>query len=451
MAKYNADSIETMVPVGPIAPLVDKAMIYALDAEESSMIQPVEKLTDHAVRLDEEYTRSNCTYSMSVLPATQSKDTFILDDVYRSQPELVDWLRQMYRHVGIEFSNRIQFAKPKQFAPLVAELLREDSEISAVSTICYSYNLGKTFPCMRQVATSRYLNAKTSLPGLSERYSFSIPETTVSTIAQVREVAEREFNFPHVPVYVKMDGLGGGYNVKKLSNNEDVERKLSEYDPSERCIVQSAVESSYFETIHLYALADSSIEYLGSRIKITAAGQWYGNIFLPNLALNDHQRRTVDAAAHGAWEEGYRGPEPLLIGFDAFINDTELLITEFNARWLGSSPAEYIMRRLGIYNKTAAVSMFDYIAENELSRFTTWIEKNIYRPELKPRQEFSILPMGVCGYRDAGSSRLANFIILGDAHACERDVRRIFSTASFKLLRNSIATLDNIPTKGQLL
>ncbi|MFB9905559.1 hypothetical protein [Allokutzneria oryzae] len=441
-------SFKAAAQVGPIAPMPGRTTLYALDAEESSVTEPEEKFSDRTVRIDGEYTRSNSAYAISVLPATEKDDIFILDEAYRSQTWLIDWLRKVYRVLGIEFAERIHFATPKNFAATSVPLLEQDSAVAAVSTICYSYNLCKTFPVEQHTRTSGYLNAKTSFPDLAKKYSFDIPKSVVTAVRHLRAVAVSEFGFPTVPVYVKMDGLGGGYNVARVVNDRDLDLVLDSYAADQHCVIQEAVDSSYFETIHLYTLADSGIEYQGSRVKITTDGQWYGNIFLPELRLTERQRRTADAAAYAAWHGGYRAREPLLIGLDGFMNGDELLITEFNARWLGSSPAEYIMKRLGIYNKVAALSVFDYVAEGEVQLFMDWVEKNLYRSGEQPARDFMLLPMGIGGYPEENSSRLVNFIIFGDAHACEKDVRKTFSDDSFTLLNNSVSTLDDVLAKG---
>jgi hypothetical protein len=126
-------------PIGPIAPTSEKVLLYALDAEESSVTQPEEELTARAQRIDEEYVRSNSAFVLSVLPATKPADLFILDEVFRDQMHLVDWLRDAYHPLGVEFSENIFFAPPKRFPLTVKELLREH-EVAAVSTICFSYN-----------------------------------------------------------------------------------------------------------------------------------------------------------------------------------------------------------------------------------------------------------------------------------------------------------------------
>jgi hypothetical protein len=286
------------------------------------------------------------------------------------------------------------------------------------------------------------------LAELANEYSIAIPKTIVTTVGRIEELAAREFGFPQRPVYLKVDGLGGGFNVRAITRPEEVAVAIEDYSASQPRVIQQAIDESYAETIHIYTVSDSAIEYQGSRMKITVDDQWYGNIFLPGLRLTEQQRKVVDNAARAARGTGYSSPEPRLIGFDGFLNKEELFIIECNARWLGSSPAEYIMKRLGIFNKVMAMSVFDYIAETEMADFMAWTERNLFDPDKHEQQEFSILPMGFSGYQEADGTRIANIIIFGNVPACGQDIRKSFSKQSFTLLDNSISTLDAVMRKG---
>lgn len=433
--------------VGPVPPQPDKIMLYALDAEESSMIQPEEHLTKLSKEIDSQYVRLTTAYTTSVLLSSKKDDHFILDEVFQNQMPLIDWLRRVYDSIGIQITDHIHFAPPKRFAAKAQKIIEKETTISVISTICFSYNLSRFFPIQQYLAPNKLLNSKTALPALAEKYHFTIPPTFVTTIGELLPACTDRFKFPEQSVFVKIDGLGGGYNVKHVTTTDDLTMLQSKYAPTTPCSIQQAIDTSkYIETIHLYTISNTEIRYHGSRAKLTADNQWYGNVFVPDFKLTPRQRLVVDNAALAAQQEGYTAEEPLLIGFDGFMNNEELLITEFNVRWLGSSPPEYALKRLGIYEKVQALSTFDYIASTELTTYRNWVEKNLFHPATYKNRPFSILPLGFSGYEDDGK-RVVGFIIIGDPVVCERDIRSTFSEKSFSLIANSLAIFNRIIPK----
>ncbi|MEV2226901.1 hypothetical protein AB0E01_44790 [Nocardia vinacea] len=196
-----------MRPIGPIAPSNGQVLLYALDSEESSITQPEEEFSARAREIDREYIRMNSGYALSVLPSSQPEDLFILDRIYEADLPLIGWMREVYRPLSIEFSERIHFAEPKNFSAVVSDLLVAAPEVCAVSTICYSHNLGRRFPCADEIAASGYLNSKTTLGNLSRKHSFVIPESLITTVGELGSVAKTKFRFPDEPVYMKVDGL----------------------------------------------------------------------------------------------------------------------------------------------------------------------------------------------------------------------------------------------------
>ena len=436
------------VIIGPIRPLPSKPMLYALDAEESSMQEPEEELSKEGQAIDEAYIRENSIFAFSMLPSTKPEDFLILDEVYEHQPELLAWFRSVYDKLNVHMTDQVQYATPKHFKRKVVRILADHSELDVVSTVCYSYNSQDLFPDNTHLLASRHVNAKTALGELSEKYHFSIPKTVLTSVAEAPARFKQEFSNQGQSVYAKVDGLGGGSNVSFVASADIMAGALQNYAPDQACILQEAIGDTYFETIHVYSIANDSIQYDSSRAKMTKDKQWYGNIFDPKIVLTEHQRAMLDAAAYAVQQEGYAAEEPLLVGFDAFMDDTTILITECNARWLGSTPSEYALRRLGIYDSVTATSTIDEVTEDELAAYMSWVEANLFEPGSELERPFALLPLGFSGYVVQGK-RAVGLIVIGDLRACHADIRQKFSSGSFGLMDNSVAMYGHVTSKLQ--
>lgn len=431
---------------GPTKPLYDRTMLYALDAEESSMLQPYSALTSSARTEDAQYIRDNSVYTCSVLPSTQPEDVFILDSVYKTQPHLVQWLREVYVRLGVQFSKHVEYASPLRFATKSVELCKERPDLQTVASICYSYNSQAAFPDKQHLTASARVNAKTTLAQLATQYGFTIPRSILTTVAEAAAVYDNELAADQKSVYVKIDGLGGGSNVVRAASRAEVAAIAERYLGTTPCILQRAIDDTHFETIHIYHVSNTAITYDGSRAKMTHDGAWYGNVFDPRIRLNAKQRATLDAAARAIQQEGYAASEPLLVGFDAFMDSEEVLITECNARWLGSTPPEYMLRRLGVYDAVRAVSTIDSVTEHEFPKFMDWVQNHLFNPRNKTVLPYAVLPLGISGYVDNGG-RLVSLIIVGDLHECISALRKTFSDQSFPLMENSNRIYDHVMSK----
>lgn len=421
---------------GPVAPVLQERVIYALDALESTMQVPESALSPEDVRNDEQYIREHSQFMLSVLIASKPDDIFILDKTFEGQTFLIEWLRKIYGRVGIKMSENIYYALPKEFAVTARAILETEPTIHTVSTICFSYILDAVFPDSVRLAASRHINAKTSLSELADRYGLRVPTTVMCDVAEMTDVYNSKFESFAKPVYVKLDGLGGGAHVVKVTDASTLTEIQNKYPPGQQCIIQEAIPDDYLETIHIYSISDGTVSYEGSRSKMVSNNQWYGNIFSPRLKLSDTQKDALDTAAKAVRQAGYTSDKPLLLGIDAFMNKEDIYITEFNARWLGSSSTEYILRKLGVYGSVDAVAMSDSIGEDDVDRYMKWIERHVYSPSPQNGTSFSVLPLGFSAYVDDGN-RLVGCIVFGDFLTFQAEFRQAFSDRSLPLLEQT--------------
>ena len=421
--------------IGPTLGESIEPIIYCLDSDESSMIQPETQLSERARKSDLEYMQNNTAFMLSVLASTKPTDHLILDQKHLDTPELLKYTYGIYEKLSLTPTKNIHYAKQKNFAN-TAKNLQKELGIKTISSIGYSYLLAETFPIQERLAISKYVNAKTSLLPLSQKYNFSIPDSLLINLSEITPEKLDSLRFPSDPIYVKTDGLGGGYNVTKVKTVPQLQEILVELShPCTKALVQAAVPKGFLETEHIFTIYPDRTEHLYSAVQITQNSSWYGNVFLANPTLSSAQKKSLSNTTYALQQEGYADDKGLLVGFDSLSNGEEMYITEFNARWLGSLPIKLLLERLGLLNTERVFSTFDYIADPEVTKYMCFAEKNLYGCSTSPN--FSMIPVSYSAY-STDSKRVVCFVVTGDLIAFQEAVRRNFSEDSFIMLNNSI-------------
>lgn len=433
--------------IGPTLGPSHKPVIYSLDSDESSMIAQEQQLTEREKAFDKEYVENNTAYTLSMLSYTKPSDYIILDKNFQNRSELVPWTQKMFAELGIETAEHIQYAEPKKFPELAKKLAAEHS-IDTIATIGYSYVLNSYFPVEKYLEISKIINSKTELLGLSEKYKFSIPYSVVTTLSELQQHVPEQFNFPEQALYIKLNGLGGGNNVIRVGTHQELKEALKTLPLDIDVLVQQEVKATCTHGIATYIIYPDRFELTCVRTKMTTGSTWYGNIFSPEIHLSQAQISSLDNAARAVQELGYAAEYGLLVGFDMFFDEKDIFINEINGRYLGSTPSEMLMKRLGILNQRVAVSSFDYVAEDEIEAYMKFVETHLYKKG--DTQGYSMIPMSFAAYPSAEGQRIVFFVVLGDFETFAKDVKAVFSDKSFVMLDNSLQVyhyhLQNLKT-----
>lgn len=427
--------------VGPTLGKAGEPLLYCLDSDESGMICPEDQFTEHAKAADEEYVRNNSAFILAALATTKKDDNFILDGEFKNVPHLLRWQISIYKKLGLQPTQNIHFAPVKTFATL-AKTLAQKEKIKTISTIGYSFLMQKFFPIDPILKVSKTVNAKTSLLPLSQKYHFSIPKSVLCKLSELTVAKLKILDFPAKPVYLKIDGLGGGYNVKKITSNDELKHFLGIHkNNSAKVLAQQGVSSDFIETEHIFIIYPTHTKYLYSSTQITKDSAWYGNIFLRNPTLTTTQYTALLNATKALQNEGYAHEKGLLVGFDSLANAKEMYILEINARWLGSLPVERLLRKLGLLNKQTIFSSFDYVTEHDFVKYMEFAENYLYN-KLK-QTDFSFIPLAFSAYL-VDSTRVVYFVVTGDIKAFAKTLRSIFSKDSFTMLNNSLEFIAHV-------
>ena len=349
----------------------------------------------------------------------------------------------MYAKMGLQVTQNILYVPVKAFAQKAKEL-HFLTGIQTISTICYSYLLDKTFPIKKILKNSIKLNSKIGLSRLAKKYQFSIPKTILSSKETLVEDVKKNFDFSHRSCFVKSDGLGGGNHVFLISNEKELHDTVRKLVHKQKVVIQDDVSSSNIETISTYLIKKKGIEYINTRAKMVYEKTWYGNIFEPGITLGYAQKQNLHSVAQAVQKEGFATDQGVLVGFDAFLSKKGIYITEINARWLGSTPAEQVLKRLGLLGKKAAVSSFDYIHDDDMEAYKKFVASHLYSPKNSHDMKYQIIPLGLSAYKETNKTRILNHIIVGDFEQFTKDLKKKFSKDSFILTNNSLVAFYKV-------
>lgn len=407
-------------------------ILYALDAEESSMIKPESELSEKEKEIDTEYVMNNTTWALSMYAWSKPGDCFMLDDEYKKYPHIIGWLQKIYNRLGFKLTQNIVYAPPKKFAEQAVKIA-ELENYDVIASICFSFNSKDIYRTESYIEPNVKVNSKTSLFEFAEKFGFSVPKTVNTTIDSLNTILSK-FNFPDKSIFLKFNGLGGGNSVKQIKTEDELNTIINSVSGSTEVMIQEKIGDEYLETISVGLSYPDKIVWWPTRVKMISETNWYGNIFLPDLNLNDTQKENLERIAKAVRENGYCHEKGLLVGFDGFIGKNELLITEINARYYGSCPPTQILTRLGLLGKVQAVSSFDYIHESDAERYMEFFEKHLY--DNSKNEDFSVIPMGFSAYLEK-NQRIVNYIVIGNFEAFCDAVKKEFSNESFIMVNNS--------------
>lgn len=434
--------------VGPTLGNSKEPILYCLDSDESSAIEPESHFSTHSKAADNEYVQNNVAFTLSVLPTTQPHDRIILDHKFKTMIPLLEWYQQIYRALSFNPTKHIEFAPSKNFAPL-AKMIAGGKNITTLSTIGFSYLQEQIFPSQGMLDISRKLNAKTSLPGLSSTYGFPIPPTKVLTFHELSMQSLQSLEFPQKAVYLKINGLGGGYHVKKIHTEKELKAFITTHqEKAPDVAAQQELPSDFIEREHIFLIYPEEVKYVYSSVQLTAESSWYGNLFEPEFVLHPSQKTALEKAAHAVRREGYAHPKGFLVGFDSLMNDREIAIIEVNARWLGSFPIYRLLTKLGLPRNALIFSSYDYLLEGDISTYQMFSEKHLFSPDID--RSFSFIPLSFSPYLTQ-QKQVICFVVVGELDAFYQEVKNTFSPGSFELLSHSMEQVQNkgfIPSLG---
>ena len=438
--------LDLNIHVGPIFGQVTQPVLYALDSDESYMQRPKKNWTKRDIEVDEMYAKNNTAFIFSLICTTKPSDCFILPSEFQDikENELLKWHLAMYKKIGLTPTSNFVFSDLKEFARKAGILVRE-SKYPAVVTTCYSHLTSETFSIPEQLNASKHVNAKEFLLEQAEKLGLSVPKSLIiHSELDIQPDRVATIDFPEHPAFFKASGLGGGNNVVEVTKIDEIFKLVDSglYDPP--YILQKKIDPTYDEIIISCLIFPDRVQLTSNRYKMTDQNIWYGNIFDPKLRIDSSVEKQAVSLAGEARKLGYSDQFGLYFGVDAFHHSTTniAVLTEVNARYLGSTPVELFLSKLALLGNTLVVSMFDYVSESELARYQEFTEKHLYKPNVD--NNFSLIPLSFSAFQETDGSRLVYYLILGDIEFFTTVVNQEFSKDSFVMARKAVEKYSHI-------
>lgn len=432
--------------IGPICGQTTLPVLYALDSDESHMQRPQTHWTRQDIEADKKYRKENTAFLSSLICTTKKDDCFILPSEFQNtaERELLTWHISQFERFGLSPTNNFYYSPIGTIASKAKSLLK-DKAYSIVVTTCFSHITNRSFPVSKQLSISKQLNAKEFLYHHAEKLKLKLPKTLViSSESDLNREVLTAIDFPKFHAYLKSNGLGGGNNVVEIVNFGQLKKliKTKRYAPP--FILQKKIDTSFDEIIISLLVKSKQILLTSSRYKMTDQNTWYGNIFHPNLKLDPSVVRQATSLANKARKLGFHDKFGLYFGIDAFHNSTtkKAILTEVNARYLGSTPIELLLSKLSLLGKALVVSMFDYISETEMTIYQQFIDERLYNPNTS--QAFSVISLGFSAFQEADGSRLVYYLVMGDIELFMTVIIQKFSNNSFVMSRKAVEKYRHI-------
>lgn len=411
--------------------------LFAFDADEQIFFKSESELNEFEKKLDDYNKIENAIYWFSLLPITTKDDNLILDKVYESKKDEIEWYKSIYKQLWLDVTDNIYFSEVRNFYKTAINIVKINT-VDIISTIWYSTDLLKYFPDTKPMFDiSNKINAKSNFLNLANKYSFRIPETNVLNTKKVKINLDKQA----FPIFLKLDWIWWWRNVFKLDKLSDFESIEDIVLLSDKVLIQKSVPENYIEITVEILIDWNDYKIYNIQWAMTYWTKRYGCMFIDWLKLNNFQRLQIDNLVRGVINEWYTWDKPIWLWIDAFVNDSDIYITEFNARWISTTPIELVLEKLWILNKIESVAVYDQIFRSEYNYYKYFVENNLFGVDNS--KGFSIVPLSTW-YMDMANWYITiNFIVVWNFNKFVDCIKKEFSIYSFTYMDNTIREYNN--------
>lgn len=418
---------------GPYYPKGNRAFLYCMIGDEALMFKPKDRLNAYQRQHVDSMRFDILAFSMCFVAISRPQDSIYLDRLFLEEKEFFDWHRDIYAKAGLRSSKRLFFHEPDH---IYSEALKARREDELISTVCFSHQLQGACTMSRRLAVSKRVNSKVQLVARAATAGFRTPKSVLLAKRQLTRAAlRRHFDFPKRGLFLKTDGVGGGFNVKSVNGFEECQAFARDFEPGTLFVAQEKVDRSiYSEGIVDYAVRSNGIEILSARLKLVANNSWFGGVYSSRLAFTESQIRNLERCIRDVQAQGYHCEEGFICGLDFFQSKDDQLITDINARWTGGLPVAILLDKLGLAG-TTAYSHLDELSQSEILKYRRFVQKHLYTPggDFKPAEgAFRIFPVSFSPKVNDGKLYVW-FAVIGDYHAFALEKNLRFSPGSLPL------------------
>ncbi len=385
--------------IGSFFPNQSSPVFFALSADDLELHFLREKLTPKQLVDDAENKNLMCTLQVASLYMGKPEDNTSFYEEFKKN----SWNKVLFRYHNfftnmginpISLENVFYYSMDSYYDTVEQD--RGDIELVAIHLVSGS-NL-MLHQDSQSLSMSQTVNSKMYLARTASENDILVPETMVCKKGDLNNPEVKEFLKNYGPeVMLKVMGLSGARNVTSVNSIEAAREYLSEYSEDLELVLQKKLDHSEWTemTVDLI-VSDSTIEIANTRKILFSNGLWVGNYLNANLELDKSQKEELIKVGEYARKLGYSCPEGLNCGIDFFINGSDILITEINARYTGGLfPAE-MLKRIGMDKSTeGAVAFFDMVSVLNLEEYLNFVDRHLFG---NSKHDFSIAPMGFSPY-----------------------------------------------------
>lgn len=364
--------------IGPFAPSNKSNIIFCMAGDEATIFAPPERLNSRQsghVKLIKEMAVS---FAMNMIPISKRGDTIILDGRFAGERKFFDWHIEMYRKMGLEFGDNFIFANQERFYESVGQIEKPTDTISIET---FSHEQNKYFPVKGFLKAVALANSKIHLAASAADYDITIPRSLViSKIDIMNSLLPAEVMKSPNKYYIKADGLGGGYNISKISCIDDIFYFITPFSDDDLFVIQEDIDSD--EATHIsfdLIIKNDKTELLGIKEQMLFSGQYSGNIF-NRIDAGGAVSDIIPAVSGFLRDSGYSSELGFIAGVDAVIKKDRFSVIEINARWTGGLPAFLLLKKIGLPKNIQAAYIFDKISEGEINNYRKFVEKYLWTP-----------------------------------------------------------------------
>lgn len=427
--------MQTKYKIGPYFPSKTQPVTYCMVGDEPLMFLPKESLNLKQLNHFHMMRYGILPYAMATIPFSNEQDKIVLDNEFLKMKEFFDGHLHCYKLSGVNFSKNIYFAPADS---LYQEAINISDNDQMICSVCFSHELNDTVNIQEQLEMSKKANSKLHLVSNANIKNYQIPLSNIVSKEDILNNNEFFNNYPY-EILCKADGLGGGFNVSEIKNFADLVNEIDNFTHVDQFVIQKKIDkSTYPEYAIDFIMRDSGAEFYSARKKLTINNQWFGNMFEPNVQLNDIQKMNLDNCLKHLRDTGYFSTEGYVCCVDVLQNDSEQYILEINARWSGGFPIAKFLDKINYQANARVTAYIDYITIPEFWKYLEFVEKNLFIVHNKNIEdnEFKIFPTGFCPVDYDGKicvwiSVYGNFDKFTDAVANQ------FSNDSFTMAKNA--------------
>jgi len=420
--------------IGPYFPSLDKPVTYCMAGDEPLMFLPKYSLNPKQLNHLNMMRYGILPYAMAAVPFSNSHDNIVLDSAFLKMKSLFDQHLECYVLAGITYSANIYFAPTES---LYQKAITISDPEQMICCVCYSHELNDTINIQDRLDMSKQANSKIHLISNAQNKKYQIPQSFIVSKQEILEKQNSLFNDYPSEVLCKADGLGGGYNVGEIKNFNDLMNEIDNFTQVDQFVIQQKIDKSiYTEYAIDFIMKESGAEFYSARKKLTYNNQWFGNLFEPNVQLNDIQKKNLDLCLQHLRDTGYFSQDGYVCCVDVLQNDTAQYILEINARWSGGFPIAKFLKKINYQANVKITAYIDYISLDELDQYIQFVKHHLLSINNIniPDDEFKVFPTGFCPV--ANDNKICVWLsVFGNFDAFSKLVANQFSNESFTMAK----------------